>query len=72
MKKRPASFIKRLTAFLLDMVIITIVVSLISIPFTMNNQNNKKIDEELNTIVENFKEEKISSKEYFPMCGNFI
>ena len=65
MKKRPASFIKRLTAFVLDMVIITIVVSLISIPFTMNNQNNKKIDEELNTIVENFKEEKISSKEYF-------
>lgn len=60
---KKASFLKRLGAFLIDMIIITILASLISIPFT-DTKKVEKIENEQNEIVKQFQEQKITAEEY--------
>ncbi len=57
-----ASFKSRLAAYILDAIIISLVLSLISGLFP--NNNYKKLNDELNTITENYTENKIDTKTY--------
>ncbi len=59
-----ASFIQRMIAYLLDMVIITMVVSIISSPF-IDMKTVDKLDKESTEIIEKYNKKKISTENYF-------
>ena len=60
---KKAYFIQRLVAFILDVMLVTIVASLISIPF-VDNTNSEKLSKEANEIIEKFVQNDIGANEY--------
>lgn len=60
---KKASFLKRLGAFIIDMLLVTIMASLLSMPFT-DTKKVEKIESEQNEIVKQFQEQKITADEY--------
>ncbi len=60
-----ASFIERLGALILDFMIISLVVSLLTYPLSnTNSENYKKLSKELQTTIEQYRNGKIDSKTY--------
>lgn len=62
-KEEKALFIQRFAAFILDIMIISIVTSIISYPF-MDSQALNKLNEESVQIIEDYTSNKITMKEY--------
>jgi uncharacterized RDD family membrane protein YckC len=60
---RNAFFIERLAAFITDVIIVTLVASIISMPF-INTTNYKKLSDESNKITENYLNHKLSTSTY--------
>ena len=58
-----AYFIKRLGALILDMIIVSIVVSMLTF-FVNNNSNYEKLTKEYNDVMEQAMDKKTSPKEY--------
>lgn len=61
---KSAAFVKRLSAYLIDMLIITMLSSILSYPFTANNKNNEKLSNELQQTVEKYTNRQIDAKTY--------
>lgn len=61
--KKRAAFIERLGAFIIDFFIISMIVSLVTYPFT-NNSNTKKLNEETQKVIEQYQEGKIDANTY--------
>lgn len=64
MSKDYATFSKRLLAFILDVVIVGIISSVITFPFS-NNSNYEKLQKESTELMEEYVDGKISPKAYF-------
>lgn len=63
MKKNNASFIKRFLAFIIDMFIVIVVSSIITLPFSSNN-NYEKLSKESAEVMEQYLSGKIDPKTY--------
>lgn len=63
-KNKPrAYFLQRVVSYLIDMMIISLVASLVTFPFT-NNKTVEKLSEEANTVVQNYVDQKIDASTY--------
>lgn len=62
-----ASFIKRLGAFIIDTMILSVIFSLVTIGF---NSNNSDINKELTTILEQYENSEITIEEYSDKVTN--
>lgn len=62
-KGEKAYFVQRLGAFMFDVLLVYIVASLVVVPFT-NASETKKLDKEVNTLLEQFTNHEISSTEF--------
>ena len=60
---KKASFVKRLCAYIIDYLLIVILISLISTPFT-DVKKTEKLEKESAEIVQQYQKSEISSKEY--------
>ncbi len=63
MKTNKAYFIQRVVAYIIDIIFITIISSLITMPF-VNNNNVAKLNEEMNNAAQNYTEKKIDMDTY--------
>ena len=63
MKTNKAYFIQRAVAYIIDIIFITIISSLITMPF-VNNNNVAKLNEEMNNAAQNYTEKKIDMDTY--------
>lgn len=61
--KKSATFIERLGAFIIDFFIISMIVSLVTYPFT-NTSNTKKLNEETQKVIEQYQKGKIDANTY--------
>lgn len=62
-KKRKASFLERLCAFIIDMILISMVTSLIAMPFS-SSKNYEKLTKESHEVIEQYQKGKIDAKTY--------
>lgn len=63
-EKKKALFTQRLFAFLIDVIIVMIITSIISVPF-IDADKNKEVAEETNAILERLQKQEITFNEYF-------
>lgn len=63
MKKNNATFIQRLLALMLDLILVSIISSLLTYPL-INNDNYKKLSNEATNVIEEYLESKITAETY--------
>lgn len=63
-KAGKAYFVQRLAAYLIDMIIISVIAALVTLPFT-NGSTLKKLDEQSKEVMENYVNQKIDLGTYF-------
>lgn len=62
-KKEKAYFVQRLIAFLIDILLVSVVASLVATPF-VNSKESKKITDEVNQLIEQATKQEITTEEF--------
>lgn len=71
-EKVKARFFERLSAFIIDMLIVLVVSSLLSYPFTssVSKENQEKLTTETQQIIDDYTNQKIDTKTYFAKASD--